>query len=407
MEIVAENIRAMQAVYGAAMLEEMRVFGVADRVVEQFHTGLLPLGRGPAGERLYQYWTGRSARLTGAERRQLYRRALGLGPGADTDPTANRKFEDLWLRFVSSVSQLARQTEVDALDLARRARRDLVENLSLHGWGGISYAATRLASEVRDAVDLLSEPEIGSAYGARDMWQVVDRVSTLYLGAVPDLRRRRSRLDAARRMFQWLADSAAATEPDVSDPALVNALEEWLTVGGETERPWRPRDRDIVAEVSSQVQALLARAQAASQLPPATRARMTRDAIRIGTTVVRVRLVPAVSGALISQVNFPQFVAGLVEGVFHAIVDASERQMEAYAELVASVASSVDRFVAAARRRRERDWLATMAETLLAGATHIAVSDGRVKPCLHLGRKPRRRRGTAARAAVRARRRVE
>ena len=54
MEIVAENIRAIQVIHGAAILEEMGVFAVADRVVEHFLTGLLPLGRGPAGERLDQ-----------------------------------------------------------------------------------------------------------------------------------------------------------------------------------------------------------------------------------------------------------------------------------------------------------------------------------------------------------------
>ena len=90
--------------------------------------------------------------------------------------------------------------------------------------------------------------------------------------------------------------------------------------------------------------------------------------------------------------NFPQFVTGLIEGVFYAIVEASVRQMEAYADLVASVADTVGRFAAESRRRRKRDWLATTMEVLLLGTTRIAVSDGRVKPCLHRGRRPPRRR---------------
>lgn len=36
--------------------------------------------------------------------------------------------------------------------------------------------------------------------------------------------------------------------------------------------------------------------------------------------------------------------------------------------------------VADARRRRERDWLSSVAEALLVGTTRIAVSDGCVKP---------------------------
>lgn len=47
----------------------------------------------------------------------------------------------------------------------------------------------------------------------------------------------------------------------------------------------------------------------------------------------------------IRKVDFPQFVAGLIDGVFNAIVDASIRQMEAYAELVKNVAKSVDEYM--------------------------------------------------------------
>ena len=49
-------------------------------------------------------------------------------------------------------------------------------------------------------------------------------------------------------------------------------------------------------------------------------------------------------GALVDTVDFPKFVSGLIEGVFTSIVDSSIRQMEAYGELVAAVAKSVDQF---------------------------------------------------------------
>src|SRR5262249_11332390 len=43
-----------------------------------------------------------------------------------------------------------------------------------------------------------------------------------------------------------------------------------------------------------------------------------------------------VAGVLLQKVNFPTFVASLIEGVFHAIVHSSIEQMEAYGKLVAS-----------------------------------------------------------------------
>ena len=50
------------------------------------------------------------------------------------------------------------------------------------------------------------------------------------------------------------------------------------------------------------------------------------------------------AGALLRQVNFPAFVAELVQGVFQAVVDASIQQMEAYGELVKSVSMSLNDF---------------------------------------------------------------
>jgi hypothetical protein len=51
-----------------------------------------------------------------------------------------------------------------------------------------------------------------------------------------------------------------------------------------------------------------------------------------------------VAGVLLKQVNFPTFVASLIEGVFHAIVHSSIEQMEAYGKLVASVAQTLNQF---------------------------------------------------------------
>jgi len=52
----------------------------------------------------------------------------------------------------------------------------------------------------------------------------------------------------------------------------------------------------------------------------------------------------AVAGALLQAVNFPEFCAGLIDGVFHSIVTSSIQQMEAYAKLVADVSKSLNQF---------------------------------------------------------------
>ena len=52
----------------------------------------------------------------------------------------------------------------------------------------------------------------------------------------------------------------------------------------------------------------------------------------------------AAAGAFLQAVNFPAFVASLIQGVFHSIVQSSIEQMEAYGKLVQSVAMTLNQF---------------------------------------------------------------
>lgn len=52
-----------------------------------------------------------------------------------------------------------------------------------------------------------------------------------------------------------------------------------------------------------------------------------------------------VAGMLLNEVKFPQFVSGLIEGVFGSIVKSSIEQMRAYQEMIAAVAQSLRQFM--------------------------------------------------------------
>lgn len=65
------------------------------------------------------------------------------------------------------------------------------------------------------------------------------------------------------------------------------------------------------------------------------------------------------AAAALEAVDFSGFVAGLVTGTFQAIVDASVQQIREYAQLVASLARSVDDFAREnVSEAQIRDWLA-------------------------------------------------
>ncbi|HEX3455974.1 MAG TPA: hypothetical protein VHS03_15225 [Gaiellaceae bacterium] len=55
--------------------------------------------------------------------------------------------------------------------------------------------------------------------------------------------------------------------------------------------------------------------------------------------------VAKVTRATLNAIEFPTFVADLIKGTYNAIIDASIKQMEAYAELLANVAKTVDQFM--------------------------------------------------------------
>lgn len=68
------------------------------------------------------------------------------------------------------------------------------------------------------------------------------------------------------------------------------------------------------------------------------------DKVGGGFKAVAAREGAEVAGMILQKVNFPDFCAKLIQGVFHAIVQSSIEQMEAYGKLVASVAKSINQF---------------------------------------------------------------
>jgi hypothetical protein len=184
----------------------------------------------------------------------------------------NREFNDLWIRFISAVSSYIRQNQLDNLLRAnipgavtqqqvRKSGRDLAQNLSLHGYGMTYFAATDLQKQIKDVITLLSDQAIRSAYGARDMWQVIDQVTALELGGTANTVRYRTMATAGAIVMAWLAKRAkrlsdssfdaildinvirypvppASGQKPTSDPTdadLVNACEQWLAVTGTEE----------------------------------------------------------------------------------------------------------------------------------------------------------------------------
>ena len=258
-QIVAQNLHAVQGLHFAYMLEEAGMFRVIDRIVDLFRQGLLPLGRGKAGDFLYQHFKKSSERITESERREMYMRAFGA-PGGDPNASLpNREFSELWLRFVSAVSSFSRQLTVEKLlrnavpmavsqEQVRKSGLDLAANLSLHGYGIAYFAATELQTNILQFRDVLSDPEVRQAFGARDMWQVIDQVNVNYLGGAKNSTRYRTLARSGAIIIRWLANNhdrlVNRSGTDVISPNAITSAQ--LRMLGSTNPMVEPTDWDLV-----------------------------------------------------------------------------------------------------------------------------------------------------------------
>jgi hypothetical protein len=215
--IESSNVEAIGPMICAAMFDELKAFQVVDKLVELSQNGMLPISVSGAGAMLYQYWKDTPNRMSEGERRNFYALTLGQ-PGGSVNGSANKDFNDLWIRMVSSVSQVVRQKTADQLLRAqlpagitqqqvRKAARDLAMNLSAHGYGMVNCAARDLQDQINKMIKLLDHPDIKNAYGAKDMWQVIDQVATLELGGARNSARYRTLATCGAIITKWLAQN--------------------------------------------------------------------------------------------------------------------------------------------------------------------------------------------------------
>lgn len=215
--VVAENVYLMGPMIFASMFEELKAFQVVDKLVEMSQRGHISLPRGKAGTQLYEYWRQAPNRMSEVERQTFYAMTLGM-PTGQPGAQVNIEFQDLWLRFVSSVSSLVRENRVDALirsslpsainqQQVKKSARDLVSNMSLFGYGMAYYAAIDLQKQINEMIQLLSDADMKATFGARDMWGVIDQIAQVELGGARNSSKYRTLATSGAIITRWLGDN--------------------------------------------------------------------------------------------------------------------------------------------------------------------------------------------------------
>ena len=249
-DIVPDNISAVGTIYFAWQAEALRLFDVADRLVELTTRRQLAIGSGPAATLLMEYEFNPD-RLSTLERQHLYARTFGAPGGAAVEGEINLDFNDLWLRFISSVAEFARQqSAVGALRPAllaqpnvRRAATALAANLSRHGSDSANVAAKQLHRTIEQLLQLLQAPEVSKALGVNSMWDLIDHINRQHLGGPVDIERARMLAKAGMHIMTWLAGhvadlqvtpgpAAGSAKTRLPDADLMATVDQWLKAGG-------------------------------------------------------------------------------------------------------------------------------------------------------------------------------
>ena len=216
-EIIPDHVRGVAMHYAALQLEIVGLIKVVDRNVEIFMNGQLPVSNDMGGNALNAYYWDRINQMTESQRWMQFTRVLGAKGGeVSKEVQPNTPFDDLFMRFLSALSEYDRQQRVADLlgntrglsltaEHVRKAGRDLAANATLYGYGYTQFSAKKMQHQIQTALNLLKLPDIQQAWGVQSAWQVVERVSTQEFHSTPNVVKYRTMAESGKAVLDTVA----------------------------------------------------------------------------------------------------------------------------------------------------------------------------------------------------------
>jgi hypothetical protein len=196
--------------YAAAVLEELSLIELVERINELNQNKMLSIGAGAASNLLHEFWDKGYKRMPPKRRAALYAGLFGAPAEDGASAAPNDEFPGLFQALTAAIAGGSQ----DAVAQAAAAVRD---NLAEHLDDATAKAATELRGTLAELAAVLSDMELRNAYRADDMWHLVERVQHEFGGAV-DVQAVRTRAVAGARILHALpklTESGGATDEDV------------------------------------------------------------------------------------------------------------------------------------------------------------------------------------------------
>ena len=219
------HLRTLAALYLTSQLEQASLLPAVELLA-----GIGPgvsVDLGPASSMLIEFWRHRKERFSAEERRALFGRLF------------DSNFENLMISLCEALYKLDEgvipQGRSNPLQQAkvRTLGEQLAEHLLNHTTGESTFAASDILAATRAATEILKDPRVEHAFGARDVWTTVSSIMHRYAVAAPDPVSFMVRGKAGLTIISWLADAhqviGSSTQPLVGldNPVIVAAVD-WL-----------------------------------------------------------------------------------------------------------------------------------------------------------------------------------
>lgn len=238
------QLRAVAPLYLAAQLEESQLLPVVETLSALAVSGGISIDLGPAAANIEAFWRQRNDRFQENERRGLFARLFGAddlnGSHAENSRqlSFNQAFENLMIDLCESLYKLDEQTFNDmsitpqAHFRVLMAARNVADNLLERSGGITAFAANEILTTIQSAVQILQQPSVQRAFGARSLWTLVRSFAGRYLQSSSNTTTYVTRGKSGLVILSWLADSL----PQLSDGGrlltldhpVIGSAAEWL-----------------------------------------------------------------------------------------------------------------------------------------------------------------------------------
>jgi hypothetical protein len=228
-QIVRPQLRAAATLFWCAQVEEAGLLAFVDALAEAAWSGRVALLVGAAASRLVRYRRAGEDRFSADERHAIYERLFGEATG----------FTAQWARLISDLVELERAPiDRGVGDLVMRIQvtaQELAQALSDRAIGITGFAGRAIVAHVREALDLLRDPELSQSLGG-GAWQIVRLHSASLLGRPIEPHPALERAQAGLTILEWIAaraDGLAGGNLLIGrDDPVVRAASRWRASGG-------------------------------------------------------------------------------------------------------------------------------------------------------------------------------